>query len=154
MHSNPIEWTLTPSVLTTVGSPHRRRCSGSLLGVVESLWTCYSQLAEKFRKLLALIFIYFFISHFAHQQEEGKYLILLLVHLFTLHWKELFVMHTECCGCGKLMSKPASWKECGRKWFCHVVQGVIWKCSWKNWDKTHTFSFFYNLNTPVNILIR
>lgn len=145
MHSNPIEWTLTPSVLTTVGSPHRRRCSGSLLGVVENLWTCYSQLVEKFRKLLALIFIYFFISHFAHQQNEGKYLILLLVDLFTLHWKELFVIHTACCGCVKLMSKPASWKECGRKGVSRSQRSYLDVFLEKMRQNSRLFNFLYNL---------
>lgn len=153
MHSNPIEWTLTPSVLTTVGSPHRRRCTGSLLGVVESLWTCYSPLVEKFRKLLVLSFVYFFISHFAHQQSEGKYLILLPVHLFTLHWKEPFVLHTARVDVVSWWVNQRVGKNVEEK-RCHVVQGVIWKCSWKNWGKTHAFSFFYNLSTPINILVR
>jgi len=154
MHSNPIEWTLTPSLLTTVGSPHWRRCSGSLWGAAESLRTCYSQLFEKFRKLLAHIFIYFFISHFAQQQNEGKYLILLLVHLFTLHWKELFVTGTACCGCGKMMSEPASWKVCGRKRVSRSPRGYLDVFLEKTEAKITPFHFFYNLNTTVNIIVR
>jgi hypothetical protein len=143
MHSNPIEWSLTPSVLTTVVSPHRRGCSGSLLGVVENLWTCYSQLVEKFLKLLALSFIYFFISHFAHQQNKGKYLILLLMHLFTLHWKELFVIHAACCGCRKLMSKPATWKECGRKEVLRSPGSYLDVFLEKLRQNSHLFIFLY-----------